>query len=128
MTAGKADNAGKTGAGNTDKSHTMTSALLMSAAVGIAAAADDDAVGAAFESDALTKLGLKNPNMLESSTCRGGMMVANPPASEDVDRTSGIKTEGAELGCKKNCKGFPPPTPGAKFEEGGLDNKAVSQA
>ena len=50
-------------------------------------------------------------------------MVASPPASEDVDGTSGIEPEGAELGCKKFCKGFPPPTPGAKFEEMGLDNK-----
>ena len=55
-------------------------------------------------------------------------MLASPPASEDVGRTSGIDTEGAELGCKKFCKGFPPPTPGAKFEEVGLDNKAVNRA
>ena len=122
MTAGKAGNAGKTGADDTDKSRTMTGKLLVSAAVGVAAAAAES-VGAAFESNAFTKCGLKNPNMLESSTCRGGMMLASPPASEDVDRTSGIATEGAELGCKKFCKGFPPPTPGAKFEEMGLDNK-----
>ena len=122
MTAGNAGNAGKAGADNTDKSRTMTDALLVSAAVGIADAAAEF-VGAAFNSNAFTKSGLKNPNMLESSTCRGGMMLASPPASEDVDRTSGIATEGAELGCKKFCKGFPPPTPGAKFEERGLDNK-----
>ena len=122
MTAGNAGNAGKAGADNTDKSRTMTDALLVSAAVGIADAAAEF-VGAAFNSNAFTKSGLKNPNMLESSTCGGGIMLASPPASEDVGRTSGITIEGAELGCKKFCKGFPPPTPGAKFEEMGLDNK-----
>ena len=127
MTAGKAGKAGNTGADNTGKSCTMTweEAVLAAVIVGAAANAID---GAAFESNAMTKLGLKNPRMLESSTCRGGMMVASPPASEDVGRTSGIDTEGAELGCKKFCKGFPPHTPGAKFEDEGLDNKACSRA
>ena len=119
MTAGKTDAAGKTGADNTDNSRTMTVVLAVSAADGsaaAAAAAAAESAGAAFDSNAFTKFGLKNPNMLESSTRRGGMMVASPPASEDVDSTSGIATEGAELGCKKFCRGFPSPTLGAKLE------------
>ena len=127
ITAGNAGKTGNTGADNTGKSCTMTWEEAVLAAVVVDAAADV-IDGAAFESNAMTKSGLKNPRMLESSTCRGGMMLASPPASEDVGRTSGIDTEGAELGCKKFCKGFPPPTPGAKFEEMGLDNKACKRA
>ena len=55
-------------------------------------------------------------------------MSARPSASGDADGAPRIDVEGAKLGCKKFCKGFPPPTPGAKFEERGLDNKAVSRA
>ena len=36
----------------------------------------------------------------------------------DIGGSDGAAPVGAEDGCKKNCKGFPPPTPGAKFEEG----------
>ena len=33
----------------------------------------------------------------------------------DIAGPDGVAPVGAEDGCKKNCKGFPPPTPGAKF-------------
>ena len=46
--------------------------------------------GAAFESNAMTESGLKNPKMLESSTCKGVTIVARPSASGDVSRTAGI--------------------------------------
>ena len=51
-------------------------------------------------------------------------MSARTPASGDIDGAPKIAIDGAELGCKKFCKGFPPPTPGAKFEGEGLDSKA----
>ena len=116
ITAGNAGKTGNTGADNTGKSCTMTweEAVLAAVVVGAAADAID---GAAFESNAMTKFGLKNPRMLESSTCRGGMMVASPHASEDVDRTSRIETKGAELGCKKIARGFPLPRRGPNFEK-----------
>ena len=127
ITAGKADTAGKTGADNTGMSRTMTGVLAVSAADGSAtAAAESD--GAPIISDVRGIWGLKNPRILESSTCKGSIMSAMPPASGDVDGAPRIDVDGAELGCKKFCKGFPPPTPGAKFEDGGLDNKAVSRA
>ena len=46
-----------------------------------------------------------------------GEVVDTSPAW-DIARSAGRAPDGAEDGCKKNCKGFPPPTPGAKFEEG----------
>ena len=33
----------------------------------------------------------------------------------DIARSADSAPEGAEDGCKKSCKGFPPPMPGAKF-------------
>ena len=122
-----AGNAGKTGADNTGTSRTITWEMAVSADVDAAAAAAD-IVGAPLMSAARTFEGLKNPKILESSTCGGGIMSAIPPASGDIDGAPKIAIDGAELGCKKFCKGFPPPTPGAKFEERGLDNKEVSLA
>ena len=127
ITAGKADTAGKTGADNTGMSRTMTVVMAVSAADGSAtAAAESD--GAPLISDARRIWGLKNPRILESSTCKGGIISAIPPASGDVNGAPIKDVDGAELGCKKFCKGFPPPTPGAKFEERGLDNKACNRA
>ena len=114
ITAGNADKAGKTGADNTGTSRTMTWEMAVSADVGSAAAAAA-IVGAPLTSVARTLWGLKNPKILESSTCGGGIMSAIPPTSGDVDGAPRIDVDGAELGCKKFCKGFPPPTPGAKF-------------
>ena len=102
MTAGIAGNAGKTGADNTGTSRTMTWEMAVSADVGSAAAAAAAAaaiVGAPLTSAARTLWGLKNPKILESSTCGGGIMSAIPLASGDIDGAPKIAIDGAELGC-----------------------------
>ena len=40
-----------------------------------------------------------------------------PPLGISLDPLAELQM-GRKMAAKKNCKGFPPPTPGAKFEKG----------
>ena len=63
------------------------------------------------ETDADGSAGNNPPSTGMGSSC---CSAENSPAW-DIARSAEIAPVGAEDGCKKFCKGFPPPTPGAKF-------------
>ena len=114
--------AGKTAADNTDRGNTsdtttgkeMTVSVVMLAVSAVIAVADamvdNGGDGAGGES-----AGSKSDPSTRWGSCR--CSTETSPAW-DIARSAERAPNGAEDGCKKFCKGFPPPTPGAKFKKG----------
>ena len=114
--------AGKTAAGNTDKGKTSSTttgaemtllAVMLAVSVVISVAdmmVDDGDDGAGGKS-----AGSKSNPSTRWGSCR--CSTETSPAW-DIAISADKAPDGAKDGCKKNSKGFPPPTPGAKFEEG----------
>ena len=61
-------------------------------------------VGAASDCNVIPEMAAFCTNMLESSTCEGGMMFAITSASGDVSGIVRKGSEGTKPICKKNCK------------------------
>ena len=114
--------AGKTAADNADKGKTSgtttgtrveVSAVMLAVSVLIAVAnmrVDDSDDGAGGKG-----AGSKST----PSTCWGSCWCSTETSPAwDIARSAETAPDGAEDGCEKNCKGFPLPTPGAKFGEG----------